>query len=46
MWAAEEGHKDVVAVLVEGGADIHAKENVSICITYTQGLCIHMQHIH
>ena len=30
---AIDGHKDVVGLLLEAGADIHAKDNVSICIT-------------
>ena len=32
-FGAINGHIDVVGVLVEAGADIHAKDNVSICIT-------------
>ena len=34
------GNKDVVGLLLEAGADIHAKDNVSICIT-----CIYNQVI-
>ena len=34
------GHIDVVGLLVQAGADIHAKDNVSICIT-----CIYKQVI-
>jgi len=30
---ADNGNKDVVGLLLEAGADIHAKDNVSICIT-------------
>ncbi len=28
MLAASEGHKDVVVVLLEAGADVHDKNNV------------------
>ena len=37
---ARNGYMDVVGLLLEAGADIHAKNNVSICIT-----CIHKQII-
>ena len=37
---AINGYKDVVGLLLEAGADIHAKDNVSICIT-----CIYNQII-
>ena len=38
--AAMRGHNDVVGLLLEAGSDIHAKDNVSICIT-----CIYKQII-
>jgi len=39
-YGARYGHIDVVGVLLQAGADIHAKNNVSICIT-----CIYKQII-
>ena len=37
---ADRGHIDVVGVLLQAGADINAKDHVSICIT-----CIYKQII-
>ena len=39
-FAAIEGHNAVVELLLEAGSDIHAKDDVSICIT-----CIYKQII-
>ena len=39
-YGAIRGSIDVVGVLLQAGADMHAKDNVSICIT-----CIYKQII-
>jgi len=39
-YGAMNGHIDVVGVLLQAGADINAKDDVSICIT-----CIYKQII-
>ena len=39
-YGASKGHIDVVGLLLEAGADINTKDNVSICIT-----CIYKQII-
>ena len=39
-FGARNGNNAIVEVLLEAGSDIHAKDNVSICIT-----CIYKQII-
>ena len=40
MWAAWNSHSDTVKVLIEGGADIEAKDNVSKRISICTCVCV------
>ena len=40
MWAALNGHSDVVKVLIDAGADIEAKDNVSKRISICTFVCV------
>ena len=40
MWAADNGHSDVVKVLLDAGADIEAKDNVSKRISICTCVCV------
>ena len=40
MWAAYNGHSDVIKVLLEAGASIEAKDNVSKRISICTCLCV------
>ena len=48
MWAAENGHTDVVRVLIDTGAAIEAKDNVSkrisICTCVCVCVCVTLLH--
>jgi uncharacterized protein len=41
MWAAAEGHADVLRVLIEGGADIQARSNVTRHFICFEAQCGH-----
>ena len=48
MLASQNGHQEVVTLLLEKGADIHAKDNVSLSIfvyIVFMNICLYMQHI-
>ena len=40
MWAASKGHTDIMKVLIEAGASIEAKDNVSIRISICTCVCV------
>ena len=40
MWAASNGHTDVIKVLLEAGASIEAKNNVSKRISICTCVCV------
>ena len=40
MWAAREGEADVIRVLLEAGASIEAKDNVSTRISICTCVCV------
>ena len=40
MWAAREGHFEVTKVLIEAGASIEAKSNVSKTIFILSYVCV------
>ena len=40
MWAAHDGHSDVIKVLLEAGASIEAKDNVSKRISICTCVCV------
>ena len=40
MWAALNGHSDVIKVLLEAGASIEAKDNVSKRISICTCVCV------
>ena len=40
MLAAEKGHTDVIKVLIDAGADIEAKNNVSKRISICTFVCV------
>ena len=40
MWAAENGHSDIIKVLIEAGAAIEAKDDVSKRISICTCVCV------
>ena len=40
MWAAQNGHSDVIKVLIDAGAAIEAKDTVSKRISISVCVCV------
>ena len=40
MWAASKGHSDIIKVLIDAGADIEAKDDVSKRISICTCVCV------